>query len=591
MGFWSYLCQLLPKTSYTQAISQWNQDPSTLFHTCLAILLSLVVAGKFLASPATPDASSKDDDYSTDDDDNDEFLKAVNNGSTKPAEVQRLQRRFLPVFWLLRTAFWISGPYFYAAYASKHYTDGSPLSTATISYIFLTGFAAIAILGPLSGNWLDQYGRKRGTIVASVIYALGALSLRSNSLPVLFMGRAIGGLGTSLISAAPEAWIITAFQNSEKDPQSQYLRETFGTAFSMDSVVAIVAGKMAGFAASRRGPTAPFELSPFFLALAAGIAAYSWKENWSSIKSEDNKSSSKSAVGAASTSKSKGPTIREAIGILKADPKIFLVGAIQSLFESAMYIFVMIWPPALNESILAFYGNATTTPYGTIFSCFMASCMVGSTLFGKLSQRNVSIEASTAGLLAVATLSLAAATIIMSNRSKEHWSAGICLAGICGSFFLFELVVGFYFPSIGTLRSNYLPNSHRSVLMTLFGVPLNILVVTVFLFISKLGNIGAMGIASAALGLATACTLRLQQLDDQHRQDQAKEHWNSIKNQVKASIVVGTMKGAVDNSRRARRPRHRRSTFHGVHGERECNYWLQDEVGRPRHTRSSSMTF
>jgi hypothetical protein len=66
-----------------------------------------------------------------------------------------------------------------------------------------------------------------------------------------------------------------------------------------------------------------------------------------------------------------------------------------------------------------------------------------------------------------------------------------------------------YFPSIGTLRSKYIPDSHRSVIMNLFGIPLNALVVSVFLFVKYLGVNGALGISSLALGLATLCMVKL----------------------------------------------------------------------------------
>merc|ERR1712238_494374 len=77
------------------------------------------------------------------------------------------------------------------------------------------------------------------------------------------------------------------------------------------------------------------------------------------------------------------------------------------------------------------------------------------------------------------------------------------------AFFAFEACVGMYFPSIGTLRSKYIPDSHRSVIMNLSGIPLNILVVSVFLFVKYLGVNGALGISSCALGLATLCMVKL----------------------------------------------------------------------------------
>jgi hypothetical protein len=104
-------------------------------------------------------------------------------------------------------------------------------------------------------------------------------------------------------------------------------------------------------------------------------------------------------------------------------------------------------------------------------------------------------------MLALATLAMSGATFAVSTSMS--------LPALVAAFFAFEACVGMYFPSIGTLRSKYVPDSHRSVIMNLFGIPLNVLVVSVFLSISKLGLKGALGISSGALGLATLCMLKL----------------------------------------------------------------------------------
>ena len=50
----------------------------------------------------------------------------------------------------------------------------------------------------------------------------------------------------------------------------------------------------------------------------------------------------------------------------------------------AMYIFVLQWPPALKAAIQASHFSAgAAIPFGTVFSCFMASCLLGSTTFGE----------------------------------------------------------------------------------------------------------------------------------------------------------------------------------------------------------------
>ncbi len=167
-----------------------------------------------------------------------------------------LQMRFLPVFWLLRMADWLQGPYFYEVYASKVF-NGAPASLSLVSKLFLTGFGATALFGPAVGRLTDQSGRKLGTLAFAAFYTVGALTTRSPLLWVLLLGRlagaplrthtaapeplctlarthaprpahcAAGGIGTSLLFSAPEAWLVGEAQRTDA---SAALGDTFGLA-------------------------------------------------------------------------------------------------------------------------------------------------------------------------------------------------------------------------------------------------------------------------------------------------------------------------------------------------------------------------
>ena len=101
----------------------------------------------------------------------------------KPANVKSLQKRFLAVFWLLRMADWLQGPYFYEVYASK-IINGAPVSLDFVSKLFLVGFASTGLFGPWIGRLVDTCGRKAGTLAFCALYTLGALSTSSSVLPV-----------------------------------------------------------------------------------------------------------------------------------------------------------------------------------------------------------------------------------------------------------------------------------------------------------------------------------------------------------------------------------------------------------------------
>lgn len=433
----------------------------------------------------------------------------VEKEERKDPSLGELQRRFLPVFWLLRMADWLQGPYFYEVYSTKVF-GGKPASLELVSKLFLAGFASTAIAGPSAGRLVDSYGRKLGTLCFAFLYSAAALATRSQALTILFAGRVISGIGTSLLFSAPEAWLVGEARRLKSSASS--LSATFGAAFAGDALVAILAGHLASAAAASRGPCGPFELSVVFLVLGGLLATTTWKENYSSSErapsGEDEETGSGEASKSSSSSGSgkRGPTIAEAARVALSDKRIVLVGLAQALFEGAMYVFVLQWPPALSLATSRAFPASPDVPFGKVFSCFMVCCLLGSTAFSAFVNK-VATERSTLATFGLATVAMAAATVSTTTLSVS--GAASSLAGLVAAFFAFELCVGLYFPSIGTLRSKYVPDSHRSVIMNLFGIPLNALVISVFLSIRRLGVSGALAVATASLGLATAAMAAL----------------------------------------------------------------------------------
>lgn len=221
---------------------------------------------------------------------------------------------------------------------------------------------------------------------------------------------------------------------------------------------------------------------------AIGIAT-TWNENKATPSSTEGKNGESSSG------------IREGIKMVKNDPKIFLTGLIQAAFEGAMYTFVINWPPSLSSSVTSFFGPNAATPYGSVFSCFMACCLVGSTLFQRLAKYGV--ENVGFGMLITAAASMTMASFSSALPFSQ-------LKTLVLAFFAFEACVGVYFPFIGTLRSKTVPDSHRAVIMNLFGIPLNALVVAVFLGIKKLGVDGALKVSATSLGVAAVAAFKLR---------------------------------------------------------------------------------
>jgi MFS family permease len=425
-----------------------------------------------------------------------------NTSSRKPHSIRQLQNRFLSVFWSIRFSFWLSGPYFYAAFSSKT-VNGKLLSMAMVSRISLIGYAAIAIIGPMVGKISNRFGFKAGTVAAAVFYALGDLSIVSNALPVLLMGRVLEGFGNTLMSSAPEAWLISQFKRTGIDPKGKWLQETFGWAYGMDSLIAIGAGQIAGWAEAQSDPTGPFQLSFAFMLIAAVLIMILWTDARAKgvmvgkgRNDETQQDIPENTEGHQS--------ICDALYIIRTNKKVLCLGGAQSLFEAAMYIFILQWPPTMGDVVHKTFGESVEVPYGTIFSCFMACSLAGSSLFGWLAR---SMKVESLGFLVIAAS--AVAMIVAAHAINGGHSATNEFWLLTGSYFVFEACVGLYYPSIGTIRSWHLPDTHRSLIMALYGVPLNMLVGIVTLFEHRLGSTGSLMIAASALALSTGFMLGL----------------------------------------------------------------------------------
>ena len=83
---------------------------------------------------------------------------------------------------------------------------------------------------------------------------------------------------------------------------------------------------------------------------------------------------------------------------------------------------------------------------------------------------------------------------------------------LLASFTVFEVCVGLYFPSIGTLRAKVIPGDVRSIIMNLYRVPLNLFVLAMFINLEAIGQEGALYIAAGSLLLATAMQLIVAKL-------------------------------------------------------------------------------
>jgi MFS family permease len=381
------------------------------------------------------------------------FASLFQGPASANPEFRSFQRSFLLVYLIMMAADWMQGPYVYRLYSYYGF------SRQDNGVLFIAGFGSSLFFGTWAGPLADQYGRKLCCLMYAVTYILSCMTKHFPDFTILMIGRLLGGIATSILWSAFESWMVSEHLSRKFDPE--WIGNTFSLMITLNGIVAILSGFVAQFSVYVVDhPVAPFDVSAAFLAVGAAVIYFTWSENYGDARLNVLEQMS------------------GAIKTVSKDRRIMFVGLQQALFEGAMYTFVFLWTPALERE------DQPVIPYGIIFACFMIACSLGGTVFG--------YTASLMPLQKLMRCLYIAAAFLMSAPMVTTETFPIFVA-----FVLFEIVVGMFWPGIGTLRSKYIPEECRATVINLFRVPLNIIVCIV------LYNQGSMSVQN----VFAACTI------------------------------------------------------------------------------------
>ena len=132
------------------------------------------------------------------------------------------------------------------------------------------------------------------------------------------------------------------------------------------------------------------------------------------------------------------------------------------------------WVP----SMLHVMGDRGSLPTGLVFASFMLSMSIGGMLFGLL----LPIVPGGVETLCILVYLLSAMAMMVPIYKFEFWWVYI-------SFLVLEGMVGMFNSCGATLRSRYYPEHLQSTIMSIFRLPLNLLVVLGTLLTSNANNI------------------------------------------------------------------------------------------------------
>ncbi|ORY31469.1 DUF791-domain-containing protein [Neocallimastix californiae] len=379
----------------------------------------------------------------TEESQNEKTEKKENN-----SEYQKLNKSYLIVYSLVVTGDWLQGPYNYSLYQSYGF------SLEKIGWLSVCGYLSSLILGTYVGSTADKFGRKKMCLVFCLLYGTSCLLRYISDFYVSLFSRVLGGISTSLLFSCFEAWLIN--EHNSKGFASSLLSNTLTWAAFLNGLTAIISGLIGNLVVNYFNYAAPYGVAVIIFAISAVYIQHNWNENY----------------GDTEVNKKKSSALVKGINVIFKDSTILSVGLIQSFYEAAMYIFVFLYSPILEDAH-RLAGHNDELPFGLIFSGFMVCIMIGSRIFNILTRHNWKVITISIPVFFLGTLSMLLPIITM-NEYILYWA-----------FALFEICCGMFFPTLGCIKSEIIPEEVRSSVMNLFRVPMNAIVVVVLLKISS----------------------------------------------------------------------------------------------------------
>lgn len=383
------------------------------------------------------------------------------------------QNSYFKVYFPALMAEWLQGPYLYKLYSHYGFID------TQIAIIYVCGFASSVVFGTSAGYFASAFGRKKACVVFTLLYSLCCITKLSRNYAILIFGRVLGGISTSLLFTAFDAWYLYEHTQTHSFP-SEWVAATFAKATLYNSVISVVAGILANTIAEwmRFGPVAPFVVAIPFLITTGILIQFTWDENYGGKQLKVIQ------------------PCKESLRYIVTNNRVMLIGTVTSLFESAMYIFVFLWTPVLDRA-------HHYPPLGIVFSCFMLCVTLGSFLFNFTIKHG--IRPSSVVILTVIVASLA--NIGAAFASANHPRTSFLM------FVILELACGVYFPAMGWLRQRILPEAHHAGIINWFRVPLNAIAAVVLMLLhdthSSHGISAIFALCSILLAIAGIAAVRL----------------------------------------------------------------------------------
>ncbi|KRX63196.1 Major facilitator superfamily domain-containing protein 5 [Trichinella sp. T9] len=379
----------------------------------------------------------------------------------------------------------LQAPYIYYLFATYGYKESD------IALLYAVGLFTNLICGLFINYILQKFERRVVCCVCCVLTSGSCFLKASSDYYVLMWSRIFDGVAATMLLAPFQEWYLHEHLNRYDFPK-EWVAITFRYVFVRSIIFSIIAGYVAQFTEKVFETTVfPFLLCVPILSVAIIWIFCKWAPNRQEMRSGNHLWND----------------LTRAKRILLRRPNALIVCIIQSLYEGSFYLFIFMWTPIFIQ----LNPDANYSPsFGNIYACFMASNLLGTILY-----RRLSTHLSISNLLSIATACSLAGMGFSVLVGYPGETSGVKYKILLLTLCLYQTGVGLYFPVMQRQQKDILPAEARPVLLALFRVPLNIIAIGALLFLHShdyYGNWLLLVLCTALLAVCLLTTFLLTSL-------------------------------------------------------------------------------
>ncbi|KAL2067582.1 hypothetical protein VTL71DRAFT_2007 [Oculimacula yallundae] len=356
-------------------------------------------------------------------------------------KLKKFKWSFIPVYLAVNGADWLQGLCLYPLYK-----DGKHLSEERVASLFMTGFISATVTATVTGKLADVYGRRLACLSFCVIYSISCLSLLTDNIPILYIGRVFSGAATTLMYTVFESWMVTEFNKNFPNEPGSTLSSIFSTMTTLNTAVIVAAGVVAECVTIIAGT----QKAPFMVAVVVLMGAFlainrSWGENYGENRAEMSPT--------LDAEKSLAPMLpRNSLIALLKDKQIRALGITSCCLEGSIFVFMYFKISALQLSHTV-SGINGELPFGLIFATLMSTMMFGSLLYNLITRRFPQLPPTR---ILISLLLTASASLFVPVVYRDERVTFWC-------FCSFEICCGIYFPWMAYQKAKLVDDSDFNI--------------------------------------------------------------------------------------------------------------------------------